>query len=764
MMLFQSLTLFLQNNGGLKRLLFIGLLVFLSLVFGGVAIINMVSYLFLSKDKQQAVIYQIPEQTTLNNLKPYNGPPPWRLTRQAETFNFPIKSGEIGPVNSLFSAPLQYPFYCQKYQPEFGQVLVDNQQGYGIAVYRRDIENISDATEEDIIGYSKDCSLPTQIHYYYKPKAKDILKPIKQANNDIAKIEIDGKMIDFIVRVEIGTINRFVYMIMALKGMNDKPEKIDTSSWNKRLIYYFRGGVGIGHQQGKANIQKAFQLFSQPLAEGYAIVHSTGNQTSNHYNIQLQEDTALRVKKQFVSRYGKPLYTVGVGGSGGAIQQYLLAQNNPEILDAAIPLYSYPDMVTQISYVFDCELLEYYFDEIDSKNSLWQKHENRSLIEGLNADSNRDNRFYELDNWAHLASFRWPNWKTKGLTECAASWRGLTSLIHNPKVMKKARYYSEKVKQKTHWSYWQDLANVYGHSKSGYARDPWDNVGVQYGLKALIEHKIPISQFLKINANIGGWKKPEDMTQVRYWHVAGDAAPSKFSLWSHHNMLLSPDKGQTPAKRNTGDLQAMQAAYLSGNVFMGNIDIPIIDLRHYLEDKLDMHHLSASFASRQRIINARGNADNQLIWVTRRPDMPILKALKVLEQWLSAMNTTGLAADKVKPGAAIDSCFDGSGRILASGADVWDGDWNNKPQGECLKIYPSYSNSRIVSGAPIAGDLFKCRLQTIEQAINNGVYADLDMKQYIKKLKNIFPEGVCDYRFPDLGRPEMSLDNIQAKN
>jgi hypothetical protein len=45
-----------------------------------------------------------------------------------------------------------------------------------------------------------------------------------------------------------------------------------------------------------------------------------------------------------------PYYTVGVGGSGGAIQQYVFGQNHPGLLDAAIPQYSYSDMITLPSW------------------------------------------------------------------------------------------------------------------------------------------------------------------------------------------------------------------------------------------------------------------------------------------------------------------------------------------------------------------------------------------------------------------------------
>jgi hypothetical protein len=43
----------------------------------------------------------------------------------------------------------------------------------------------------------------------------------------------------------------------------------------------------------------------------------------------------------------------------------VIGQNQPGILDALLPVQSYPDMVTQTIHVGDCELLEYYMDATD---------------------------------------------------------------------------------------------------------------------------------------------------------------------------------------------------------------------------------------------------------------------------------------------------------------------------------------------------------------------------------------------------------------
>ena len=55
--------------------------------------------------------------------------------------------------------------------------------------------------------------------------------------------------------------------------------------------------------------------------------------------------------------------------------------------------------------------------------------------------------------------------------------------------------------------------NIYGNDESGFARTPWDNVGVQYGLKALQSGAITPEQFLDLNANVGSWKASKDMVQ-----------------------------------------------------------------------------------------------------------------------------------------------------------------------------------------------------------------------------------------------------------
>ena len=224
-------------------------------------------------------------------------------------------------------------------------------------------------------------------------------------------------------------------------------------------------------------------------------------------------------------------------------------------------------------------------------------------------------------------------------------------------------------------------------------------------------------------------------------------------------MTLSPDGGITPAPRSEGSIAAMNAAYRSGIVFDGRIDIPIIDWRHYLERELDMHNSHQSFASRKRMLNEDGDASNQVIWFTdanpaRASDQSPL-ALAVIDEWMANLREhpeQGVSGNK--PAAAVDSCFETNGTLIAAGDGVWDGILDSKPAGVCTQRFPLFSTSRIVAGAPLEGGIFKCALQPVAAAAAKGLYAPwIPSASDVARLEQIFPQGVCDYGKPDVGRP-----------
>lgn len=699
------------------------------------------------------IVEKIPAQAARNNQQPrsaYSGKHPSKIERPQDSFQYPIGIGQQGPIEPLFAGELTYPLWCGRNKISNEQPLIDNYEGYGIPIFSEG--NDGELTDE-IVGYSKDCGHPTRARYYYLNEADQRFYPLDERDpqHAIEQIELDGRRFEFVVRVEAGTINRHFYAMAVLRGESETISVPRGDHWNKKLIYQFRGGVGIGKRQGNIKPSDILKRRKDQLREGFAVVYSSANQTSNHYNMWLAEDTALRVKKQFESLYGEPLYTVGVGGSGGAIQQFLLAQNNDEILDGLIPLYSYPDMISQTIYVLDCEPLEYYFDVLDQANPRWSSWRQRVSVEGLNASEEITNPFTLMSKAAALltGNVSAASFDISGASECVQSWRGLTPLIHNPTFVHFAKNFSENVQDQVRWTHWEDLAQFYGRDDNGFARSTWDNVGVQYGLEAFVTGQISLKEFLQLNRSVGGWVAPQSMETEKLWFLQGNLFPIDLSVWSHQNLSL-PASIEFPARRTEGSREAIAAAYRSGHVFLGRLSVPVLDVRHYLDDELDMHHSSASFMTRSRMLKAQGDADNHVVWVSHKDHNPVNQAFHVMDEWLVGRLQGN---DAERPSAAQDSCFNELGVIIAGGTGVWDGQWNNRPDGTCMKEYPSYKTSREIAGAPISGDVFKCQRQSITGAISGGVYGDLDMWPHVASLEAIFPDGVCDYRLSDSGRP-----------
>jgi hypothetical protein len=687
-----------------------------------------------------------------------------------------------GPI---FSGPQQQPFVCTTARarvdgrPILGQPLVDNQDHFGIPVaaegpdgsYPQDGRGYPTAAAE-IVGWSGNCAAETRIGYVYRTTGgafRWLDDPTAPLPADVGTTTtMDGDTVPFVVRWERGTINRFIYSVAFLAPTTETdPNAPDDSLWNRRLVFTFDGGVGIGHSQGGTST--GAMLNADLLGKGYGVMWSSGTRTSTHYNLQVGGETALMLKEHTVETHGVPDYTVAVGGSGGAIQQYVYAQNHPGLIDAAIAQYSYPDMVTQTIHVGDCELLEHYFDVTDRTNPRWRDPEVRQAVEGLNATAfprnvgagtaAQWNLLYQVYGLlGYQVMDRDPASPVPALTECRSAWFGLTPLAMNPTFtdvddLDKLAQGAEGVE----WTHWGDTVNIYGTGPDGFARVPWDNVGVQYGLQAVVDGVITPAEFLDLNAEVGGWKRSAEMVPEGF-PFQGDLSPESFDPWSSRNMNLSPD-GTTPAPRTEGDRAAMRAAYTSGMEFQGDIDIPVIDWRHYLEDQLDMHNTHQSFAARQRMLNADGDASNQVIWFTDARPAPAFDqtamAFEVMDEWMGNIAAhPDRSVARNKPARAVDSCFDTEGDLVASGRGVWNGVLDERADGACTQRFPIYSSSRRVAGGPYEGGIWKCQLQPVSRAVARGLYGDWRPTAAERdRLRQIFPQGVCDYGKPDAGRP-----------
>ena len=732
-----------------------------------------------------------------------------------------------GDRTATLPADRQQPFACTVQDHGLGQPTVDNDDGLGVPVYAEDPDGSFDPATSEVVGYSQDCLAETR-HWYYafgvdgrgyvvrgpgddEPISTDDLDELlAEAGTSLATtevIDVDGvEQVPYVVRHERGVINRFIYSISVLVELDEvltgDPASTDGTVWNGRLLYQFQGGVGIGHSQGRYDDgaargvepgptnDRARAIKGEPdrLGAGYAVIYSTATRTGDHYNLLVGGQTATQVKDHFVVRYGQPRYTVGVGGSGGGIQQYVYNQNHPDLLDAAIPQRSYPDMSTQTIHVGDCALIDRYLDLDAADDEFWADYGRRQWLQGLNAIEG-----YLGSTGSALAQAQTlltangviPGGPQTGSSECLEGWFGLAPLAMNPTFGSESNWdlLGEQVDdiERTHFN---DVREAYGTDPdTGFARVPWDNVGVQYGLQALVRGELDPTRFLDVNARIGGWAQSEQMVGEAAPFLGADggsfnAASDLFAIiggnldwdpWSARNMRLSPDGGVTPAPRREGDLEAITGAYTSGLVFLGapEREIPIIEARDHLEHVLDMHNAHQSFAVRDRLLAGQGHTENLVIWWLATDEdgrSPALldfynEAFAVIAEWIGAMeDDPSLSVGEARPTLATDRCLDVDGSELAAGEGVWDGAFDPEPTGDCAAAFEINTTSRIEAGGPVTGDVYKCHTMPVDTAIAEGLYGDWAPSDAERdRLAAVFPDGVCDYTLPGVADPRAQV-------
>src|SRR3989475_3545889 len=187
---------------------------------------------------------------------------------------------------------------------------------------------------------------------------------------DLAQITtIDGHIVNYIVRVESGTIDESIYRIAIIDDPTNPIRnpwstggKKPGPGWNGKLSYPFGGGCGPAYRSGRNAVTSA--LSHDPLSLGFAVAFGTRNTLGNGCDDVVSAETLMMIKEHFIEQYGLPKFTIGSGGSGGSIQQHLIAHNYPGLLDALTPGISYPDVASILPDVVDCKILDNYFDHI----------------------------------------------------------------------------------------------------------------------------------------------------------------------------------------------------------------------------------------------------------------------------------------------------------------------------------------------------------------------------------------------------------------
>lgn len=573
-------------------------------------------------------------------------------------------------------------------------------------------------TEAAGLGAALDvsCSAATRVTYFYKSTAPlanrgpgvagggspftPLADPASRPE-DLATFTLkNGERVPYIVRVESGTINRGIYRIAMLdnpSATQGEPWK-PGPAWNGKLQYRFGGGCGFGRHQG--NNRETDVLDDTPLSRGYAVATSTLNVYGTACDDVVSAETAMMVKEHFIERYGVPRYVVGWGGSGGAMQQYLIADNYPGILDALMPSSAFPDGQTLTHTPTDCALLNHYFFD-GQATAPWTEAE-QLAVSGFGV---RASCLDKNVNWGAFA-----NGSTNSVypTHCGS-------------VIPAALAY-DPVKNPTgvRCTIYDSLITYLGKDpRTGFVRRPLDNVGIQYGLKALTEGVISPEQFLDLNSKIGGFDVD----------------------------------GNFVAQRTTADPEGAANGYKTGRIFHGKgTSLPIMDLRTYqdhLEGRGNVHTRFHTFEARQRLTDANGTAANQIIW-TWAPTAPVAEyngqALDRMDEWMENLlrdtsNTPyATKVTRAKPATLVDGCWDLSGVRIDEPASV-------SPTSRCNALFPIYANARLAAGSPIQENVEKCVLKPMTPADYRGF-----TPQQVARLREIFPGGVCDYSKPGVGQ------------
>ncbi len=593
--------------------------------------------------------------------------------------NHPI----TGPV---FSGPHQQPFFCETQK---------------FTVYPGG-PTLGDPLDEN-------CSVDTRVDYVYRTTGGDfaVFDPQAPLPADLAMTTTtEGDTVPYIVRLETGTINRAIYQTAVIDDpMVPGPDlqNHDDPGWNGRLVYRFGGGCRAGwYRQGSST---GGVLDDLSLSQGFATAAASLNVFANTCNDLVTAETMMMVKERFIETYGPMRYTIGWGCSGGSYQVHQIGDNYPGLLDGIVPQCSFPEVgFGTIHTLADSRLLENYYN--NNAATPWTEEELRAVsgFGVFNSIPNLSNGAARIDPVPDRVD-------------------GRLSAEFNSIVPEDVRYDPFTNTDGARATVYDHTVNAYGRDrKTGFARRPLDNVGIQYGLGALNAGEITKEQFLDLNERIGGFDRDANFV----------------------------------AKRMVADYKAMQAAYLTGRLLNGGgglASMPILDFDLLYTDLVpngDIHMKFQHFSTRERLRKANGHIGNHVMWSGGngpRLGFVAREALAQMDRWVGAVvadTSDGSPAAKVvnnKPADLVDGCWTGGD----TGADP---DFIQEPQffggpgtSTCNSEYPGFPFPRMVAGGPLTNDVIKCKLKRLD---SNDYVASWTEDEW-QILRRIFPDGVCNW-------------------
>ena len=396
-----------------------------------------------------------------------------------------------GPV---FSGPQMQPWICAT---KDGREVFVTVPGTNLSAMAASRVSGLDADPVD-----EKCNAPSKFTYYYQPKAKqgsactftltgadpcfvlyDLAAPPARA--DIADFTNDrGDTVKSIVRVERGTLNRGIYELVAfrdptLPGSAWAPQK----GWNGKLLWMFGASAAAHRFQTPTNVNTIFN--DAALRRGYMVASASLNNNGTNANHVLAAESVMMVKEHIAEQYGPIRYTIGNGCSGGSIQQHTIASAYPGLLDGLQPNCSYQDQFNIEMEIKDCGLLAGNYFVAGAGAAL--PAEKRAAIGGQNNPG-----FCQV--W--VGSFV-PAYDPKRVANCGAGFP--PTLVYDP-VLRPDGVRCDILDHEAN-----RIGSFIDTDGVRKANKIFDNVGVQYGLRALREGKITAEEFVQVNEGIGSY-------------------------------------------------------------------------------------------------------------------------------------------------------------------------------------------------------------------------------------------------------------------
>jgi hypothetical protein len=577
--------------------------------------------------------------------------------------------------------------------------------------------------------------------------ANSCLQPYVQGTTPAAAVAMTttttGASVPYIVRVERGTINRGIYDIAVLFDPAAPAWTATTPQpqWNRKVVISYGASTGQPRLQFRTEQNWADDT---ALSRGFMVVDNSLTDSLYNSNRMLAAETTIMMKEHIVDSYGEILFTMGNGCSGGSIGQNTVSSIFPGLLDGIQPSCDYPDSITTGMEVTDCVLLANFY-----QSPQWVALTAGLTQEQINARKTAINGHLDhtaCHGWYNLfGSNNQPgNYTPIGVVNNVTGALGPIGVPKNNCLLPAALVYDPVTNPSGTRCGDSDLAAMVWGTTAGVnggtrALQTTDNVGIQYGLKALLAGKISPEEFVTLNETIGG---------------------------------TDPDS-RLAAARSTADLPALDIAYKAGIVGSGKNfgKVAIIDSRGYDEvfgnpaqGQFGIHQYWRSYAQRARLDTQAGSHANQVIWRYGFALTPVTppqiaavttQSFLTMDAWLSKLFTdapksslndehTQAQVIAAKPASAVDLCFLSTDVIFANrilDPATCDAD---------PRLVP-HASPRQVAGGSVAENILKCQLKPLSQAD----YAPVTFTApQFARLQAAFASGVCDWSKPGVGQTD----------